>query len=69
MQPNKQIKTHIKKKFFFLFLFFFFPDPGTEPRSPTLQADSLPFEPFFFFNKNGLLSEAEGKVLILQTKE
>jgi len=21
------------------------PDPGTEPRSPTLQADFLPFEP------------------------
>ena len=22
-----------------------FPDPGVEPRSPALQADSLPFEP------------------------
>ena len=24
-----------------------FPDPGIEPRSPTLQADPLPFEPPF----------------------
>ena len=25
----------------------YFPDPGIEPRSPTLQADPLPFEPPF----------------------
>ena len=39
------------------------PNPGTEPRSPTLQADALPSEPpgKFLLRKEQLASDSDGK--------
>ena len=40
------------------------PDPGIEARSPTLQADSLPPEPSWFFtNRNWMQYHGETRVL------